>query len=103
MVVAIYPRLHEGQATNKYLHECVILASRNKEVLLINTMVLSYLLGAQVNFFSADSAEDMEVVNTYPSEFLNTLEVSGMLSHKLLLKIGAPVILLCNLDPLAGL
>jgi hypothetical protein len=103
MVVAIYPRLHEGQAVNKYLHERAILASRNKEVSLINVMVLSYLPGAQVNFLSADSAEDTEVANTYPFEFLNTLEVNGMLSHKLLLKIGAPVILLHNLDPLVGL
>ncbi len=103
MVMAIYPRLHKGQATNEYLHECVILAFRNKEVLLINAMVLSYLPGAQVNFLNADSAEDTEVANTYPSKFLNTLEVSGMPSHKLLLKIGAPVILLHNLDPLARL
>ncbi len=103
MVVAIYPRLHKGHATNKYLHECAILAPHNKEVSLINAMVLSYFPGAQVNFLSADSAEDTEVANTYPSEFLNTLEVSGMPSHKLLLKIGAPVILLRNLDPLAGL
>ncbi len=66
-------------------------------------MVLSYLLGTQVNFLSADSAKDTEVANTYPSEFLNTLEVSGMPSHKLLLKIGTPVILLRNLDPLVGL
>jgi ATP-dependent DNA helicase PIF1 len=66
-------------------------------------MVLSYLPGAQVNFLSVDPAKDTEVANTYPSEFLNTLEVSGMPSHKLLFKIGAPVILLCNLDPLAGL
>ncbi len=43
------------------------------------------------------------MANTYPSEFLNTLEVSGMPSHKLSLKIGALVILLRNLDPLAGL
>ncbi len=103
MVVAIYPRLHKGQAVNEYLHERAILAPRNKKVSLINAMVLSYLLGAQVNFFSADSAEDTKVANTYPSEFLNTLEVSGMPSHKLLLKIGAPVILLRNLDPLARL
>jgi ATP-dependent DNA helicase PIF1 len=101
MVVAIYPRLHKDQATNEYLH--AILAPRNKEVLLTNTMVLSYLLGAQVKFLNADSAEDMKVANTYPSKFLNTLEVSGMPSHKLLLKIGAPMILLRNLDPLAGL
>jgi ATP-dependent DNA helicase PIF1 len=45
----------------------------------------------------------MEVANTYLSEFLNTLEVSGMPSHKLLLKIGAPVMLLHNFDPSAGL
>ncbi len=101
--MAIYPRLHDGQATNEYLHERAILAPHNKEVLLINTMVLSYLPGAQVDFFSADFAEDTEVANTYPSEFLNTLEVSGMPSHKLLLKIGAPMMLLRNLDPLAGL
>jgi ATP-dependent DNA helicase PIF1 len=103
MVVAIYPQLHEGQVTNEYLHERVISAPRNKEVSLINVMVLSYLPGAQVDFLSANFAEDMEVANTYPSEFFNTLEVSGMPSHKLSFKIGAPVMLLRNLDPLAGL
>jgi len=66
-------------------------------------MVLSYFPGAQVDFLSADSTEDTEVANTYPSKFLNTLEVSGMPSHKLPFKIGTPVILLRNLDPSAGL
>jgi len=103
MAVAIYPQPHEGQVTNEYLRERAILAPRNKEVSLINMMVLSYLPGTQVDFLSADFAEDMEVANTYPSEFLNTLEVSGMPSHKLSFKIGAPVMLLRNLDPLAGL
>jgi hypothetical protein len=68
MVMAIYPRLHEGQATNEYLRERVILAPRNKEVSLINTMVLSYLPGAQVDFFSADSAEEKKWrTHTLPS------------------------------------
>jgi ATP-dependent DNA helicase PIF1 len=66
-------------------------------------MVLSYLPGMQVDFLGADSSEDIEVANTYPSEFLNTLEVSGMPSHKLPLKIGALVMLLRNLDPSTGL
>jgi hypothetical protein len=103
MTVAIYPRLHEGQTINEYLRECAILAPRNKEVSLINAMVLSYLPSVQVDFLSADSVEDTEVANTYPSEFLNTLEVNGMPSHKLPLKIGAPVMMLRNLDPSTGL
>jgi hypothetical protein len=98
MAVAIYPQLHKGQAANKYLRERVILAPHNKEVSLINAMVLNYLPGAQVDFLNADSAKDTEVANTYPSEFLNTLEVSGMLSHKLPLKIGALVMLLRPID-----
>jgi hypothetical protein len=103
MAVAIYPRLHEGQTTNEYLHERAILAPRNKEVSLINAMVLSYLPGAQVDFLNVDSTKNTKVANTYPSEVLNTLEVNGMPSHKLPFKIGAPVILLRNLDPSAGL
>jgi ATP-dependent exoDNAse (exonuclease V) alpha subunit len=64
---------------------------------------LSYLPGTQVHFLNAHFVEDTEVANTYPSKFLNTLEVSGMPSHKLSPKIGTPVILLRNIDPSAGL
>jgi hypothetical protein len=49
MAMAIYPQLHEGQVTNEYLRERAILAPRNKEVSLINMMVLKYLPGAQVD------------------------------------------------------
>jgi hypothetical protein len=61
------------------------------------------LSSARVDFFGANSAKDTEVANTYPSEFLNTLEVSGMPSHKLSLKIGTLMMLLRNLDPSVGL
>jgi ATP-dependent exoDNAse (exonuclease V) alpha subunit len=43
------------------------------------------------------------VANTYPFDFLNTLEVNGTPSHKLLFKIGTLVMLLRNLNPSAGL
>ncbi len=81
MAVAIYPQLHEGQATNEYLHERAILAPRNKEVSLINAMVLTYLPSTQVDFLSADFAEDIEVANTYPFKFLNTLWKSVACFH----------------------
>jgi ATP-dependent DNA helicase PIF1 len=103
MVMAIYPRLHEGHTINEYLRERAILVPCNKEVSLINVMVLSYFLGTQFDFLNADSAEDTEVANTYPSKFLNTLEVSGVPLHKLPPKIGAPMMLMHSFDLSAGL
>jgi hypothetical protein len=54
------------------------------------------------DFLIADFAEDKEVVNKYPFEFLNTLEVKGMPSHKLPFKIGTPAMLLRNLTHRLG-
>ena len=39
----------------------------------------------------------------YPPEFLNRLEPSGLSVHELVLKIGAPVILIRNLNSRTGL
>jgi ATP-dependent DNA helicase PIF1 len=41
---------------------------------------------------------DEEKVLEYPVEFLNFLEISGMPSHELTLKIESPIILLHNLN-----
>ena len=56
-------------------------------------------------FLSADSVEDRDSVhqNLYPVEFLNTLTPSGTPPHRLVLKVGAPIILLRNLSPAEGL
>jgi hypothetical protein len=40
-------------------------------------------------FLSAKFAEDTKVTNTYPSKFLNTLEVSGMPSTCLFVRLSS--------------
>jgi len=42
---------------------------------------------------------DDEDATSYPVEFLNSLNPSGLPQHKLTLKVGSPIMLLRNLDP----
>lgn len=53
-------------------------------------------------YYSNDSVECADGT-MYPIEFLNSLRLSGMPAHKLVLKVGAPIILLRNLQPSGGL
>lgn len=51
-----------------------------------------------VEYKSFDSVIQSDDAAHYPLEFLNTLNPSGLPLHKLILKIGAPIMLLRNLD-----
>jgi len=46
---------------------------------------------------------DQETTHLYPTEFLNSVNISGMPQHKLALKIGQPVICLRNVNTCEGL
>ena len=65
------------------------------------------MYGDEVILSSSDTIKDVDdienLIVTYNTEFLNSIKINGLPSHILKLKIGAPVILLRNLDPLAGL
>jgi hypothetical protein len=53
--------------------------------------------------YSADKIVDEQNADNYPSEYLNTIDMSSLPPHLLKLKVGAPVILLRNLSPSTGL
>ncbi|XP_056862230.1 uncharacterized protein LOC130509933 [Raphanus sativus] len=68
---------------------------------------LHVLSGEYKVYLSSDSIipsdVDVEENVTYPTEFLNSVRVAGMLRHNLKLKVGAPIMCLRILDFIDGL
>ena len=85
--------------------DCIILCPMNEESLKLNEQVLNKLPGDVRTYLSADEVvTDDEFERTqYPTEFLNSLTPSGMPPHRLVLKVGAVVMLLHNLNLNEGL
>jgi ATP-dependent DNA helicase PIF1 len=91
-----------------YLKERCILCPTNDEVDSINLHVLHCMPGELHELLSADdicastnNVDEMRI--TYPPEFLNSLHFSGIPNHVLQLKVGAPILLLRNLNLQKGL
>ncbi|KAL8587418.1 hypothetical protein ACOMHN_062151 [Nucella lapillus] len=82
----------------QWLPERAILAPKNNTVDAMNNRVLQDFPGTAESLKSIDTIVDENQAVYYPVEFLNTLQSSGMPPHNLLLKVGAPIMLLINLD-----
>ncbi|XP_067945211.1 ATP-dependent DNA helicase PIF1-like [Watersipora subatra] len=83
---------------HQWLKERVILAPKNDTVDHINQLLLEKIPGTTTSFLSIDCVvEENDSVN-YPTEFLNSLQLASMPPHNLQLCVGAPVMLLRNLD-----
>ncbi|GKF94427.1 ATP-dependent DNA helicase PIF1-like protein [Tanacetum coccineum] len=69
--------------------------------------MMSKLPGREKVCYSLDSVSDVDIdfnyeESMYTTEFLNTIRMSGIPNHKLVLKIGAPVMCLRNIDQRGG-
>jgi ATP-dependent DNA helicase PIF1 len=72
----------------------------------LNTKILNKFPGEERVYFSADSIKEdtanPNALSMYPTEYLNSINASGLPLHKLTLKVGSPVMVLCNLNPAEG-
>ena len=59
--------------------------------------------GNEFEYLSADEVIEEDNSVKFPTEFLNSIEISGLPAHKIILKIGCPIILIRNLNSSAGL
>ena len=96
LVQKFFPQLEEGYAEKYFVSQHVILTPINDNVDKLNENIMEKFSGDGKTYLSTDSvAEDLH--NTYPTDFLNSISLSGMPPHSVRLKVGAPVILLRNL------
>ncbi|KAF7841731.1 uncharacterized protein G2W53_004029 [Senna tora] len=91
----------------EYIRDRAILAPTLDDVATINNYMLSLLPGEEVIYLSFDSIciqnNHSQVGQVYTTEFLNTISGSGLPYHQLKLKVGAPIMLMRNIDKSMGL
>jgi hypothetical protein len=102
LISTVYPDLASQIPEPDFLAERAILAARNVDVNELNNQLLGRLPGDEMEFRSIDSASTEDEL-TYSEEYLNSLDISGVPPHRLKLKVGAPIMLLRNINPLLGL
>nr|XP_043612137.1 uncharacterized protein LOC122583822 [Erigeron canadensis]XP_043612138.1 uncharacterized protein LOC122583822 [Erigeron canadensis] len=103
LIKFIYDEKTLQQPTAQQLQQKVILCPKNATADLINLKVLSMVKGSSITYVSSDEATPFgndggETEMLYPVEYLNTLNFPGLPPHQLELKIGAPIMLLRNLN-----
>ncbi|GJR91911.1 DNA helicase [Tanacetum coccineum] len=98
--------LHTPSATT--LQQKAIVCPKNETADIINSKVLDMVSGESTTYISNDEAtatenDGAETEMLYPVEHLNTLNLPGFPPHELKLKVGAPVMLLRNVNLTGGL
>ena len=78
---------HISEALN-YLCERTILAPTNEIAATINAQIISQIATEEMSYYSCDSIDDIvanyyTVKSLYPTEFLNTIHMSGLPHHHL--------------------
>ena len=108
IIHATYPDLHQHLNDKEYFSERVILSATLSVVDEVNNRMLELLPGEETVYLSADnvSKQDANIScfdDMHSVEFLNKISMSGLPNHILKLKVGAPVMLMRNIDKSMGL
>ena len=97
LINKVLPNIDEGYFDKYYVLQRAILTPKNENVDQINEMITEKFPGIGHTYLSADTVAEDELYSAYPTEFLNSITLSGMPPHSMTLKVGALVMLLRNL------
>ncbi|XP_076934739.1 uncharacterized protein LOC143601132 [Bidens hawaiensis] len=105
----VYPDILDRFNELTYFQDRALLAPLNEVVQEINERMLALFPGDEVQYLSSDSLAESEDVSDavdlqlYSPDLLNGLKMSGMPNHRLVLKVGVPIMLLRNINHKKGL
>ena len=99
LIEKVFPNFQENVVDSDWLLDRGILAPLNKSDTKINSKLIDIMHASSKLNKSIDTAISDDEVAHYPSEFLNSIETSGLPPHKLNIKIGMPVMVLRSLNP----
>ena len=91
LVEFVCPSFEQNHHNLTWLSERAILCPTNREADEINNWMTDTFQDQEFIYKSCDSTDDFN--QEFQSEFLNTLNLPGMPPHKLVLKMGMPVML----------
>lgn len=94
----VFPQIEINYEDNDWLCNRAILAPTNEIVNKINEETLKRIPGNEITYKSFDTVLEDDDSVTFPTEFLNSLEISGVPSHIIKLKVGVPIILMRNIQ-----
>ncbi|KAL6566649.1 hypothetical protein OROMI_015053 [Orobanche minor] len=109
IVSSTYPNFLSECHSSTYLNGRAILAPTLEDVRMVNEYMIGMNQSELKTYYSSDSTCgsddcDSELLrDIHTPEFLNSISASGVPSHILNLKVGVPVMLMCNIDHSSGL
>ncbi|KAG4990661.1 hypothetical protein JHK87_024118 [Glycine soja] len=108
IVRSTFPDLYQHHNNPEFFKCRAILASTNETIEEVNDYILCMIPGEHMEYLSSDYIEKSETIDSWhfqsiTTEFLNSLNISGLPNHCIKLKIGSPIMLLRNLDQTQGL
>ena len=87
LIAAVYSD-DERLSDPDWISERTILCSTNRQVKALNDKMIARCSGSSTTYISIDTVSSGENEMTFPVEVLNSIEISGLPSHTLKLKIG---------------
>ena len=102
VIDSVFEDFKEHIGDGEYYKSRVILAATNEIVNEVNNEMVRRIPGDLHTLESVDTVGDMDNQTSFPTEFLNSLSLSGLPEHELHLRVDSVVILLRNMDIKGG-